>query len=718
MKFWLLTSEFPPMSGGGISTYCYETVCMLEARGHGVTVFTQDHSISETTEEIQGLSKVVRFNPDKFKTASILGYEANLSYAFAEIVKSYIDKDGVPDIIEAQEYMGIAYYLLQFKSLNYPAFRNTKVLITLHSPSFLYLEYNQVIYHRLPYYWVGEMEKFCIVSADMLISPSRYLVEEIKKRMDVSVQEIHVLKNPYQIDQSVNSKTIVKNKIVFFGKLTPQKGCLKLIEYFREIWAKGINIPLIMIGGGNHLYHPEGVDMDDFISRKYKSEIRKGQLLLLGAIKPGDLNAHLSDAHIILVPSLVDNLPYAVLEAMGRGKIVLASLQGGQAEIITNESDGYLFDHQQESSFLNQLQQILSLSDKELAQVSLNAIQTIRQEYSYDVIYEKKIKLLKQLIETRNREIFPFIRPIKIRQGIKQCSAEKEPLISVVVPYYNMGKYVEETILSIKESDHKNSEIIIVNDGSDDPKSIEVLAEMETKFKIRVIHQKNQGLSIARNTGAYQAKGDYIAFLDPDDTIEPSYYSKALDVLQKYVNVYFVGCWAKYFGEAKSYWPSFNPEPPYLLFHNMINSSALVYKKEAFLRAGLNDKEMIFGMEDYESVISLTKAGYQGVALPEALWNYRVRRNSMARAFTLNKQMYLYRLISEKHADFYAGYASEVSNLLNANGSGINIDNPTLIYDLPGTSLFGQRLLQKLITKIKSRPGLRKVAIMIKKKLK
>ena len=165
------------------------------------------------------------------------------------------------------------------------------------------------------------------------------------------------------------------------------------------------------------------------------------------------------------------------------------------------------------------------------------------------------------------------------------------------------------------------------------------------------------------------------------------------------------------------YWPTFNPEPPFLLVHNTVNSSALVYKKQAFLQAGLNDARMLYGMEDYEGVINMVKQGFQGVVLPEALWNYRLRRNSMARAFTVDKQLYLYRLISEKHADFYATFAADIFNLLNANGPGINYDNPTVFYNLPGTGFIGQKVKQALITTIKSNALLRKAALKIKRHL-
>ena len=144
MTFWLLTSEFPPIHGGGISTYCMESANMLVSNGYGVTIITQDFSVSRLTEIKENGYTIVKFNPNNCYTSTFLGYEAHLSYAFAETVKELIIKNGAPDIIESQEYMGIAYYLLNYKWLQYPVFKNLKIVITLHAPSFLYLEYNQL----------------------------------------------------------------------------------------------------------------------------------------------------------------------------------------------------------------------------------------------------------------------------------------------------------------------------------------------------------------------------------------------------------------------------------------------------------------------------------------------------------------------------------------------------------------------------------------------
>ena len=717
MNYWILTSEFPPLYGGGISTYCYETVNMLFKNGHDVTVFVPNYSCTSIKRQEKQGYEIVYFNPNEFYTKSFLGHEANLSFAFSQVVKHQIEKHGAPDIIESQEYMGIAYYLLQFKKLNYTLFKDLKVVITLHAPSFLYLEYNQVNFYRMPYYWVGEMEKFCIIAADCLISPSKYLVDEIGKRMNFDTSKVHIIKNPYSPSKKDNNKTIKQNKITFFGKLTPQKGSLELLKYFDLLWVKGFLHPLYMIGGGDHFYHPEGVFMNDFIHKKYKSRIKSKLLRLLGSIPPDKLNDHLEDTHLVVIPSLVDNLPYTVLEAMGMGKIVLASIQGGQSEVINDAEDGFLFDHTQPDSFEKQIKHILNLSLENIEEIASKAKKKIELNYSFEKIYSEKIKIIESVCSLKNID-FPFLNSVNKQINQEINNLKKENLLSVVVPYYNMGAYVNETIDSILNSEYKNIEIIIVNDGSTDKSSIDVLEMLKLKNSIQVIHQNNQGLAIARNKGAMQASGEFLAFLDPDDSVEPTYYKKAIDILNDINNVYFVGCWAKYFDGANGHWPAFTPEPPYLLFHNMINSSALVYKKDAFLKSGLNDSQMIFGMEDYESVISMLSKGYQGIVIPEPLWNYRIRKNSMARMFTVDKQIFLYRLISEKHSEYFAKFASQLTNLLNANGPGIHIDNPTVIYNLPGANLFSTKVKQKIIGLIKTNNLLRKTALYIKRNLK
>lgn len=92
-------------------------------------------------------------------------------------------------------------------------------------------------------------------------------------------------------------------------------------------------------------------------------------------------------------------------------------------------------------------------------------------------------------------------------------------LVSVIIPVYNVEKYLEECIDSVLNQTYKNIEIIIVDDGSTDSSGNICDRYAETNSQIQVVHQQNSGLSATRNTGEKQAKGKYIYFLDSDDYI-------------------------------------------------------------------------------------------------------------------------------------------------------------------------------------------------------
>lgn len=103
-------------------------------------------------------------------------------------------------------------------------------------------------------------------------------------------------------------------------------------------------------------------------------------------------------------------------------------------------------------------------------------------------------------------------------------------LVSVVVPVYNVEKYIARCIESILQQTHENLELILIDDGSPD-RSGEICDEYALKdFRIKVIHTENRGVSYARNTGLDNATGDYLFFVDSDDWIEPDHIEKLLPV--------------------------------------------------------------------------------------------------------------------------------------------------------------------------------------------
>jgi len=98
-------------------------------------------------------------------------------------------------------------------------------------------------------------------------------------------------------------------------------------------------------------------------------------------------------------------------------------------------------------------------------------------------------------------------------------------LVSVIVPVYNAEKYIEECIESILNQVYESIEVIMINDGSTDS-SGQICEYYEKKdSRVRCIHSDNRGVSAARNLGIKYSRGDYIHFVDSDDTIDPEMIS-------------------------------------------------------------------------------------------------------------------------------------------------------------------------------------------------
>lgn len=716
MNYWLLTSEYPPFFGGGISTYCYYTAQMLVEKGHTVTVFTNDATVKDIDVSTHDGVRIVRFNPDRTQTASFLGHVTNISYAFAHTVRHFIEKEGAPHLIEAQEYLGIAYYLLQYKHLLYDWCKDVPVLITMHSPSFLYMEYNHVPIYRYPNYWICEMERFCLQAANHIISPSQFMVNELHKRFALTNHNISIVPNPFSAKGVFEKQEqSLENEIVFYGKLTLQKGAFKLMAYFKELWDKGFTRPLFLLGGQDIVYHPEGKSMGDLIRTQYKKYIDEGLLKLEDRIPPAGIAERLSRAELVIIPSCNDNLPYVVFEMMALGKVLLVSKQGGQVEVIEDGVDGFVFDHEQPQTFEEQLLKILQLDKTEREKIKGNAIQKVSGNYSLNTIYKQKIDVLESLVgEKRGTNVFPFTRHLSNSTDQPQVVNGIKDLLSIVIPYYNMGKFVDETIQSVLAIKYPHKEIIIINDGSNDPSSLAKLNDYRSVADIKVIDTENKGLAHARNYGAQIARGEFLAFLDADDKVDAFYYSKAIRVMKAYQNVHFVGGWTAYFEGSHKIWPTFMPEPPIILYHNMVNSSALVYKRSAFVTGGVNATDMDFqGWEDYESVIALLNKGFRGVVLPEPVFHYRVRANSMIRGISKSKKLLLYQYISNKYHNFYATFAADIFNLVNANGSGFSLDNPSLDYHLADKVPFGGQFSMQVIKVVKRNKHIKRLAYRI-----
>lgn len=106
--------------------------------------------------------------------------------------------------------------------------------------------------------------------------------------------------------------------------------------------------------------------------------------------------------------------------------------------------------------------------------------------------------------------------------------------VSVIIPVYNVEKYLSKCLDSVLSQTYPHIEVILINDGSKDNSLNICQAYAEKDERIRVIDKENEGVSIARNTGIEAATGEFIAFIDPDDWVEPEAYESMIAQLKKW----------------------------------------------------------------------------------------------------------------------------------------------------------------------------------------
>jgi len=223
--------------------------------------------------------------------------------------------------------------------------------------------------------------------------------------------------------------------------------------------------------------------------------------------------------------------------------------------------------------------------------------------------------------------------------------------VSVVVPCYNQGKYLKETLASVHSQTFSDWEIIIVNDGSNDVETKELLAGLIAP-RVTIIHTENNGVAAARNTGIKASKGAYILPLDADDLIEKDYLKYAVACLDADEALKVVYCNAEYFGDEKERIRLPDYEAKKMLQQNLIFCTAL-YRKSDWLKCGGYDEEFLTGWEDWEFWLRLIDDESQVNKLQGVHFFYRIKKQSRNTALQDESLQQAEQQLYSKHIELY-----------------------------------------------------------------
>jgi glycogen(starch) synthase len=241
--------------------------------------------------------------------------------------------------------------------------------------------------------------------------------------------------------------------------------------------------------------------------------------------------------------------------------------------------------------------------------------------------------LASMIVEGGPRSVFDELAdPAQLVAGYRQLAGAKPSreirgrrpapsLVSVVVPYFQLERYVGETLDSVAAQTHPSVELVLVVDGSLRAQDEPVIAAAEAAGA-SVVTQVNSGLGPARNFGIAQARGDYVVPLDADDVIAPEFIERCLDVLQLEPSLDYVTTWVEYMrpdgtpiADESGGWAPFGNWSRLNERNNVAGTCTALFRRGLFDRFAYSPD--LTSYEDWLLYLELQDAGHLGGVVPE-----------------------------------------------------------------------------------------------------
>ena len=431
---------------------------------------------------------------------------------------------------------------------------------------------------------------------------------KFKKCKDIQyVPGVGIDESKFNFTMSDNEKVNLRNSLGLKKSDFVMIYAAELSKRKRQIWLINSIKDLLYVHDDIHLLLP-GKDSLNGKCQKLVNELNlENQIHFLGY--RSDIPKLLKISNLALSSANQEGLPVNLMEALYVGLPVVATNCRGNRDLIKNGVNGFIIEKNNVDGFADAIMNLYKDRTK-YEMISKNNLKDVNKYYLNSILERmNNIYFETSLIEKKNDE------HINITFGI---------------PMYNSEKYIGSLLDCFQKSKMFNYEILIINDGSTD-NSVSKCLEKKN-LPIRIINQKNSGVSASRNKIIKKAKGDYIAFIDSDDLIFFAEYECALMKLIKEDSDFLI--------------PSKNMKLTELIEKEVINSPIKIYKAQLLKENEiLFDKEisigedLLFNLNCYNNSISIS-------FYDNEIYNYRkINNNSLTTRYRSNKfeeLMYVY----------------------------------------------------------------------------
>jgi glycogen(starch) synthase len=399
-------------------------------------------------------------------------------------------------------------------------------------------------------------------------------------------------------------------RLLYIGRLERRKGVEDLIRAVTGVRRDNWTLTLL---GGDTDTAPLGVSMHDRLAMAAGDDPR---IRFVEGLPRADVGRLIHEHDVVVCPSRWECWPSVILEAFQANRPVLATPTGGMSEMVGETGAGWLADGRGDLALSEAIERLAANPHSARALIDSGVPRTAYERLNDPGVFRSGYARL----------VPPSAAPRR---------RSERPLVSVVIPYFKLDRYLEDTVSSVFEQDHRRLEVIVVNDGSFRPEDV-VLAELASRYPIRVLTKENAGLGRARNAGIKNSNGRYVLPLDADNMIRPSFVSRCLEVLEEDSSLAFTTTWSLYLDDrgepldGDSGYQPFGNSSPAVLRDNVAGDGTALIRRRVFDLGHWYSPDLT-SYEDWQFYRELHLAGLYGRVIPKRLLLYRVRGGSMLR---------------------------------------------------------------------------------------
>ncbi len=542
------------------------------------------------------------------------------------------------DVIEFPDYQGLGYVTLKERRL-LGTLEGVTMVVRLHGSGELTQTFDGRANHQREAHQTNDMERYCLRYADSWIVPSVSVGRWYQQYYGIADKSTLTSVPPFEsmTPAAAPAPNDGPVRILFYGKMQHLKGVDVIVDAFVRARRAGANIELSLVGGdtetGSGSYRA-------LLEKQLPAELARF-VSFVGRVEPPELPALVTRHDVAVFASRVETFCLAAHELNALGIPLVLPRIVAFADFFTDGDDCAFFDGtvaSLEAVFCN-----LRRGEKPLVGLASNRAYVASQIH---VVADY------EAIESARRGIPPAL----------------DLKVSVIVPYFEMHAYVDQTLESVLASTHRNFEIIVVNDGSrsDEANAKFDLLQQQYRNDPRLIfvRKANGGLGSARNEGIRHARGDVVLPLDSDDLIESDLLSLACTSLARNPDLEGVSFFTSFFADGGDPRAPVDYVIPYdlnrllIMLENRAGTATSAFRKSVFDEDAYD--EGLKSYEDWELWWRLAERGAKVEVVPRLQFRYRRRAQSMVNTIGASRHLDHIGRIAALHPRMLAGAASQL----------------------------------------------------------